>query len=275
MKPRHGLLGLILILLVGGGGYILYLKFAFTEEMARNTAKKFFNILMINGASKEFGEVYPSFGSGSRIVTPILCRINSVSKRDDGSYDVYASYDASKQKVYPISLIINHKGKIVNSRGVSYAHYDKTLEYGKKMGYLTGGEQDVELEQIISQYDLRNMLNREADLAIASIYTNLKTGGQISNQGFGFMSGTVYVTNSSPYDLEYNEIDCKINFYSSNGRLMDSEKFLMINLRAYSTETHSVFKSGRFAKYRIIPTIHISNALKNRVKDQLIEQMGL
>ena len=238
--------------------------------MARSTARKFFNILMIKGY-KEFEEVYPSLGNNSRVVTPLMCRINSVTKRDDGNYDVYAVYEASKFIVYPISIVVNRDGKVVNSRGVSYAYYDKTLEYGKKLGCLTGNEEDVEMEKVISDKRLRSKLDMLMKLELNTIYDKIKTSGKLSNDGFGYSRGNVVITNNSPYNFGYGDIKCQVNFYSSSGAITNTEDILITNLNAYNSTSGMVFAQvGSSSYYKIVPKIIENNNLKNNIKDYLI-----
>ena len=264
---------LVLPLIIAVGvltAFILYQKFSFTESMARETAKKFFNILMIKGSNKEFDEVYPTFGKGSRIVTPIICKISSVTKRDDGNYDVYASYEASKIKVYPISLVINRSGKIVNSRGVSWAYYDKTMEYGKKLGCLTGSEEDVEMEKIISDKNLRSKLEMLTNVELSIIYDKIKATGKLKYE-WGYANGTVVVSNNSPYNFEYGEIKCQVKFYSPNGILTNTEDVLITDLPAYSSTSRMVYASvSSSSSYKIVPEIVENDNLKNNVKDYII-----
>ena len=270
MKSTSKIVIPLLIIILGLTGYIIYKKFSFTEEMARGTAKKFFNIMMIKGF-KEFEEVYPNLGNGSRVVTSLICRINSVSKRDDGNYDVYAVYEASKFKIYPISIVVNRKGKVVNSRGVSYAYYDKTLEYGKKLGCLTGNEGDVEMERIISEKRLRSKLDMLMKVELNTIYDKIETSGKLSNDGFGYSSGNIVVTNNSPYDFGYGEFKCQVNFYTSRGVITSTEDILITNLNAYSSTSGSVFASvGSSFRYKIVPQIFENDNLKNKIKNHII-----
>jgi len=271
MKNKDTVGAILIIIVVIFGGFFLYKKFSFTEEMARNTAKKFFNILMIKGSNKEFEEAYPLLGNGARVVTPLLCKINSVTKRDDGNYDVYAVYEASKFKVYPISIVVNRDGKVVNSRGVSYAYYDKTLEYGKKLGCLTGSEEDVEMEKIISDKRLRSKLNTLMEIELNSIHDKITTNQKISNS-WGFVSGNVILSNNSPYNLDYGDIKAQVNFYSSNGFLVDTYEIFITNLPAFSnTSQHVSSTQNSISSAKVLFEIKESDNLKNNIKENIIK----
>ena len=270
MKIQNAFIATLILIIVGLGGFIYYEKFSFTEIMARDTALKFFNILMIKESYKEFEEAYPTFGSGSRVVTPKLCKINSVTKRDDGNYDIYASYVASEIKIYPISIIVNRNGKVVNSRGVNYAYYDKTLEYGKKLGCLSGSEDDLELEKIISEKKIKSKLDQLAKFELNSIYDKIKVNGKLSYE-YGYINGNVVITNNSPYNFEYGEIKCQVKFYSSNGVIVNTEDILITNLHPYSSTSGMVYaQANSSSNYKIVPEIIDNDNLKNKVKDYII-----
>jgi hypothetical protein len=270
MKGRHILIAFLIFIITALIGYILYQKFAFTEDMARDTARKFFNILIIKESNREFEEIYPGFGNGQRIVPATECRIKSVSKSDDGNYDVYGTF-GNAVKSYPISIVVDRSGKIVTSRGVSFAYYDKTFEYGKKLGCITGSEQDSELEQIISSKGLRNKLNTEMESEVMSIYTQLKVKGNLTSN-FGYVSGDIVITNRSPYNLEYGDISCKVNFYSSSGQLVNAEDVFISKIKAYESESSSVFANASSSRYKIVPNIYFTDGLKNRVKEGIIQK---
>jgi hypothetical protein len=269
MKKISAYVIVLILLVLGLFGYIVYDKFSFTEDMARETAKKVFNLLMISGA-EGFQEVYPSLNNGSRIVTNNLCRINNVTKRDDGDYDVYASYEPSKFKTFPISIVVNRSGKVVSSRGISYAYFDKTLEYGKKIGCLTGEENDSEMEQIILSKDLRKKLDSETEAAILSIYLNLDVKGNVESN-YGTTSGNVVITNNSPYKLEYGEITCKVNFLNSRGDVVETDDVLITSIDGYASKSSYVFASSNSAsKYEIVKDVIQTEGLKARVKERII-----
>lgn len=261
---------LILILLVVGLiSYIIYDKFSFTEEMAKDSAQKVFNLLMVKG-HEGFQEVYPTLNNGSRIVTNKLCSINSVTKRDDGNYEVFASYEPNKFKVYPISIVVNRQGKVISSRGISYAYFDKTLDYGKKLGCLSGDESDVEMERIITEKKLRDKLEKETELAISSIYFSLEDKGTIE-QNYGVTAGNVVITNNSPYNLEYGDVSCKVNYYNSRGEVVETNDLLITELDAYSSKSCYAYGSSSSAvKYKIVKNVFSTEGLKSRVKDKIV-----
>jgi hypothetical protein len=270
MKKIPAYVIVLVLLVLGLFGYIVYDKFSFTEDMARTTAKKFFNLLMVKGY-EGFQEIYPTINNGSRIVTNKLCRINSIIKREDGNYEVFASYEPSKFNSYPISIVVNRDEKVISSRGISYAYFDKTLEYGKKMGCLTGEEDDSKMEQIISSKNLRKKLDSETEAAILSIYLNLDVKGNLANN-FGVTSGNVVIKNQSPYNLEYGDVSCKVNFLNSKGEVVETNDVLVTNIDAYGSISGHVFGSSNAAsKYEIVKDIIATESLKSRVKDVLIK----
>lgn len=269
MKIRQFTFLILILTIIGLVTYIVYDKFIFTEEKAKITAKRFFSVLMING-HEGFNDIYPEINRGSRIVTNKLCRINNIVKRDDGNYVVYASYDPSRYNKYQISIVINKKGKIVSSRGISYAFFDKTLEYAKKLGCLTGDENDVEIERVIREKNLRSKLDAKTNLALVSIYNSLEIKSSLQ-KNFGFISGNVVVTNNSPYNLEFGEISCSINYYNSRGDIIESDDLYINDIDAYSSKsTMAVPTSTSISSYRVVKDIKTTDALKRRVKDQII-----
>ena len=111
--------------------------------------------MMENPNDKAIIEFYPKFKDLKyRTVLKNNCTINSISRNADGDYEVYASYEQNKIKKYPILLIIGrekNKTIIKSSTGINYAFYDKTLEFGKKMGCISGNVNDSELGLIIDE----------------------------------------------------------------------------------------------------------------------------
>lgn len=134
-KLDYKLWGLLALGVIMFLGYIAYQKFSFTEKVARDTANRFFNMMTNkNPDYKNIKEIYPKL-SFYRVVFNNPCTINNISKNSNGDYEVYATYNPNKVYSYPITLVIskeNNEVTIKSSRGISYAYYDKVLEYGKK-----------------------------------------------------------------------------------------------------------------------------------------------
>jgi hypothetical protein len=272
MKPANKIIYAAFFLVLIFGGFFLYKKFSFSEEMAKEYAKKFFNILTIKGNYKEFEEMYPSFGSGSRIVTPALCKINSVTKRSDGDFDIYAVYEASKILNYPIYIVINRKGEVVTSRGVSYAYYDKTLDYAKKIGCLTGTENDSEIESIIKRKDLRRNLNLLADAEWFLIENGkVKITSNLSNNWGYSYSGDAVVENKTSIAFDYGDLKCSIQFLSSSGEIIGTEDVFVTNLPPYGSVSSSIFSTATSAsKVKYVVKLNNSEYLKNKIKEYII-----
>lgn len=251
-------------------GYLLYEKYSFTEEMARNYANRFLNTLMINNSFKEFKEIYPTFGSGLRVVPRIMYKVTSITKNNDGNYEVYASDDESKINLPPIYFVINRTGNVLSSRGVSYAYYDKSLEYGKKLGCLTGSETDNEIENILSEKGIRRKLDLYTDIELSKIEGDIKISGKISSM-YSITSGTVVITNNSAFNIQHSDLNCYVLFYNSSGTLVDSKELFFLNLPAngntseYVSSTNSDVSRYEFKK-ELIP----SESLKNKIKEYLI-----
>ena len=253
-------------------GILIFQKFSFTEEMAKTTSNKFFTILMSKNSRKEFEEIYPNYGKGPRIITPVICMFNSITKRDDGCYDVYASYEVSKAKTNTIYIIVDRNGKIVNSRGVSPACYDKTLEYAQKIGCLTVSENDVEIEKVIKDRNLRQNLDNLANTMIQYANDQIKSNGKISIT-YGFASGNVVLTNNTPYDFDYGEIKCQVNFYSNDGSLTNTQDVYISNLPAYGSTSGMVYaETNSSSRYSITHSIIDNFNFRNKVKDHIIKE---
>jgi hypothetical protein len=268
--PYSRTLIIIGILLLSGLAYLLYEKYSFTEEMARNYANRFLNTLMIKNSSKEFSEIYPTFGSGLGVVLKSMYKVTSITKRDDGNFEVYASDDDSKIDLPPIYFILNRKGKILSSRGVSYAYYDKSLEYGKKLGCLTGSETDTEIESILAEKGIRRKLDLYTDIELRKIERDINISGKISSM-YSITSGTVVITNNTPYNIQFTDLKCYVLFYNSNGTLIDSQEVSFINLPANGNVSQYVSSTNSYAsRYEFKKEITTSLSLKNKIKEYLI-----
>jgi|688.fasta_scaffold195035_1 hypothetical protein len=277
-KSKKILYGILAIVLLFFSCYFVYNHFALNENIVRETSKRFFNMLIMdNLSSKDFEELYPNMNEiGNRVVFKKECVINSISKNSDGDYEVFASYQINNFNIKPVYLIIgreNNKTIIKSSKGINYAYYDRVLEYGKKIGCLTGIEADVEMGKIIQSKKLRVNLEMEARLKIRDLYNNLKISDDIKVV-FGSISGNVTITNNNDIDFGHFDIDCSVEFYNRNGQINSSEKVYLYNgIKAHGSSSGSVFSTSQnSSKYKINVVINNSDDIINKIKDRIIEE---
>lgn len=265
-------IGLIMILATS---FFAYQKFSLTENDAREISNRFFNLMMTKDNYKSQNEVYPSLQQNfARILFKNICKINNISKNEDGDYEVYATYNFTNTKSYPIYLIIGRVDGvniIKESRGISYAYYDKVLEYGKKTGYLTGQEYDVEMETIINERLLRKNLLLASNIKFMQIKQQIKTKDNLKVE-FGHIMGNVTIINNSNFSFGYYDLSCKVDFYDKNGDIISSDDVLSINgVDAYSSVTGSVLTPNMNASsYKIIPLYNGGEDFTNRVRELVI-----
>ena len=258
--------------------YFIYQHFSLSEEDAKNASDRFFNMLIMkNRSSKEFEDIYPNFNEiGSRVVPAKKCEITNLSKNSDGEYEVYSYIEISNNNSIPIYLLIGKSnGKLIikSSKGINYAYYNRVLEYGKKKGCLTGNENDVEMGKIIKDKNLLSYLELETKFKMDDIYSNLKISNDIKSE-FGMITGNVSIKNFNPFDLDYGDIECTIEFYSRNGNIVSTDKiYLLDGIRANGSTSSSVFSNtGNASSFKIIPVVKNTDALKNKIRDRIISE---
>jgi hypothetical protein len=256
--------------------YFVYQRFALSEETARETSNRFFNMLMMKNSNEdEIKKLYPDFDLiGYRIKFNNICTINNISRNSDGDYEVYASYEPNKMNNYPIYLVISRESNktfIKSSKGINYAYYDKVLEYGKKKGCLTGNEDDITMGNIIREKKLRSDLEYETDMTMRTLYSNLKKSDDIKME-WGSISGNVTITNNNNVDFGYFDLECTVEFYNRSGQITSSEKVYGINeIKAHSSASGRVFSTSQNSTtYKIIPTIMQTDDLKNKIRENII-----
>ena len=277
-KNNKKLFSSIIIIFLIITSYFVYQRFALTEDTARETSNRFFNMLMMkNSNGDEIKKLYPDFDLiGSRIKFLNLCTINNISRNSDGDYEIYASYAPDKFDSYPIYLLIsreNNETYIKSSKGINYAYYDKVLEYGKKKGCLTGNEDDVKMGDVISEKRLRGELEFDTDVRMQSLYNNIKTSSDIQNR-WGSVSGDVTVTNKNDIDLSSYDIDCRVEFYNRAGQITSTEKVYLFNgVPARGSASGSVFSTSQNSStFKIIRTLKNNDELRNKVREKIIEE---
>jgi hypothetical protein len=251
--------------------YFLYQRFTLTEDEAKNASNRFLNMLVMKNNYDQFEDIYPDFNQiGARVVPNELPKINNISKNSEGDFEVYTSIGN-----IPIFLLIsksNNKAIIKSSKGISYAYYNKELEYGKKKGCLTGIENDVEMGIIIKNKNLSTDLELETDLRMSLIYSKLKVSDNIKEQ-YNYASGTVTITNENDFSFEYGDIDCTVEFYNSNGDIVNSSELSFYDIKANSSASTSVFADTKNAvKFNIIRTVKNSDRLKNKIRDIIVSE---
>lgn len=252
-----------------------YKRYTITEEEARTTSNRFFNMLIMENLSlKEFEELYPSFNElEHRVVLKKKCEINNLSKNSDGNFEVYSSVEISKNNSIPIYLLLSKlNGKVIIklSKGINFAYYNRILEYGKKKGCLSGSENDAEMGKIIDDKKLNSDLELETRLKMNNIYYNLKVSNDIK-KSYGMISGNVTVKNNNDFELGFGDIKCIVEFYNTNGNIVDSREIYLFEISAYGSKSSSVYSSsGSAASFKIIPTIKNTDALRNRIRDRII-----
>jgi hypothetical protein len=257
-------------------GFFLYQRLSFTEKVARDTANRFFNLMTNkNPDYKSIKEIYPILNF-SRVVFKTPCTINNISKNSDGDYEVYATYSPNEVYSYPISLVIskgNNEVTIKSSRGISYSYYDKTLEYGKKKGCLTGDENDFQLEEIIREKRLRNELEMRTNSRLEDFYRNIESRANIHG-GYGVITLDIIIRNNNNFNFVYGDLDCKVNYYDSADNLTSSDDVTLYDgVAANSFATRTLMKViNNAVRCRVIKKINITDELKNRVKDLIISE---
>lgn len=265
----------ILILIVL---FFLYQRFSLTEDEARILANRFFNAVIIENLDyNSFDEIYPDFKSiGSRIDFQNACVINNISSNSNGDYEVYASYNHSKIKSYPIYLLIGkEKSKVFikSSRGINYAFYDKTYDYGKKKGCFSGNEDDVKIGKIIYENNLTSDFEYLVNLEMSGLYENLEISSKFTTDFIGWTRGEVTIKNNNYVGFDILEFDCRVEFYDKEGKLNKSEKVYISDLDARSSSSASVStKKKNSTNYKVIPTIKKSQRLENLIKERVIEE---
>jgi hypothetical protein len=189
---------------------------------------------------------------------------------------VYATYNPNKVYSYQITLVIskeNNEVTIKSSRGISYAYYDKVLDYAKKKGCITGEEDDFQLEEIIKEKRLRSNLDIRTNLRLQQLYDNLDTRSNL-NEYFGSISGSVTITNKNNFNFEYVDLNLKVNFYDSSDIISSTEKVYLFNgVNASSSATGMVSSAiNNSVRYKVITDMNITDELKSRVKDLIISE---
>jgi hypothetical protein len=260
-------------------GYFVYQLFSLSEESARETSNRYFNMLtMKNINNDELEKLYPSSSLiGERLVFNNICIINNISRNSEGDFEVFASYQPDDKNSYPIYLVIgrdNNKTIIKSSKGVNYAYYNKLLEYGKKKGCLMGNEDDIKMGLLISGKNLDNELEAKTDLELQSIYDNLEVKSNL-RQEYGYITGNVTIINKTGINFDFFDLTCRIDFYDRNGQITNSEKVISINgVNSNSSVSGSVYSSvSNSVKYKVVPIINSESfQFRNKVKEKIIEE---
>lgn len=263
--------------LIGIVGFFAYQRFIFTESVARETANRFFYIISNkNPDSKAIKQLYPTL-NWHRVIFIKPCTIDNISKNADGDYEIYATYSLGELANFPVSLVIGRENNeiiIKSSRGISYAYYDRVLEYGKKLGCITGEENDFELEKIIKEKNIRGDFETRTDVILELFQANFKISHNLKAE-WGFISGDVTLTNNNNFDFGYQDIDSRVEFYDSANRITSTDKVLIMGLKAYSSTTGMVNNSlNNSKKYKVLISLNKTNELRNRVKDYLIREIN-
>jgi hypothetical protein len=258
--------------------------FSLSEDDARNTAKRFFNMKMMkNLDEKEMDKLYPTFYQmGSWIIFENVCVINNISKNSDGQYEVYASYKPNNLISYPIYLLIGgskSKPIILASKGVNYAYYDKVFEYGKKIGALKGNENDVDMSKIIQDKSLSKQLDLIVEMKISNLYNNLKTKSNLRLNSIGYVSGYVSIINNNNFNFENNfqnsDIQLRIDFLDKNNRItFSTNETFYEELRPFGSISKKLLKETNNSERYKITTILNSDRVnfRNRIKDLVIQE---
>jgi hypothetical protein len=260
-------------------GYFIYMKFSLTEQDARNTSKRLFNMLMMENVNKtELHKLYPSIEDmTSWAILKNPCHINNISKNSDGDYEVYATYKSTQNTNYSIFLLVGGTSNspiIKSSKGLNYAYFDKVFEYGKKIGLLTGEEDDVELGNIIFVKSIREELQIKAQDKFKEIKSNLKITSNIVNYS-DYVSGGISIINNNNIVFEYPELEFKIDFFDNNNQIIFSKNEpILQNVGAYGSYSTRIFEQKyNSTRYRIIPVINSNTiAFTNKVKDLIIQE---
>lgn len=276
IKRNKNLFVVFFIVIFSIIGFGLYKHFSFTEKEARKTANIFFNMLMVENQNiKAFDLIYPDYKKISNYtIFKKKPKINSILKNENGDYEVYAAIDnkSFNKQIYLLLSKKNNTVYIKSSKGINYAHYNNLLEYGKKKGCLTGEEDDIEIGLKIKEKNLQWDFDIETSIVKSTIEKNIKIYDKIENR-YGYISGNVTITNNNNnFDIEYGDLDCYIEFYDSQGNIVNSDKLLFYTINANSSKSSNVFSIGNADRYKIKTKINDSEYLQNKIRDIVLKQ---
>lgn len=263
-------------LIIGFVSYKTFLIFNLSEKEVENTSNRFFAMLSIENPNyEEIEKIYPNFRKiGERLVLTNSYEIKNISKNSDGDFEVYTNYKINNFQTKQIFLIIGKVGGntiIKSSKGLNYAYFDKTFEYGKKKGVLTGNEDDIEMGEKIKSKRVKEELDVLTDIFYSTLTKNMKLNNSLS-YNYGYINGDITITNNNNIDLESYEIDCKIFFYDHYGELIKTTKVYFINgIKANSNESEKVFTTlENTAETEIKFTVISKKTVANKIKEEII-----
>jgi hypothetical protein len=254
----------------------VYKRNTLDEETAKELSLKFFNMLIVkNNSTEDFEKIYPSFGIiGTRTVFNTICEITNISKNAEGEIEIFATYKPNKVSNIPIYLLIakeNGAAFIKSSKGINYAYYNNVLNYGKKMGCLSGTEDDVKMGLIITDKNLKFDLDIKTKLKVQDLYSKIKKTSDLQKE-YGYTHGEVTISNASNIFLSAYDFTCRIEYYDSKGNITSSEKLnFWEGIPPNGSATSSIYSSTSNAStYKIIFNLNDNDAILNKVKDEVI-----
>lgn len=277
-KNNRYLKFLILAIIILFISFFVYKHYSLSEDETKDLANRFFNAVLVENIDyNTIDEIYPDFRSiGSVIDFQNTCTINNISRNKD-YYEVYASYNHSKNKSYPIYLLVGKvKGDayIISSTGINFAFYDKVYNYGRKKGCFSGNEDDFQIGRIIDEYNLRSEFEYSVDIELRLLKRKLQITSDLYSDYFGFTKGSVTIKNNNDIDFKYSEFDCRVEFYDKNGQITHSKKLPFYELDAQSSTTEMVMTAKKHSlRYNVIPRININSRIKDLIKNKVISEI--
>lgn len=266
------LLAIVIILV-----FFTFQRNRLTSGMAKETSDRFFNMLSTSNLDiNAREEIYPNF----RLIRTWITltngsySINNISRNSDGDYEVYGSLNFGTGNSYPVFLIVGKKDRrtiIKSSKGINYAYYDRVLDYGKKIGCLTGYENDLQMGQIVEDKRLRQKMELEVGYKMHSLYDKIKTTNSIRRY-YGISSGEVTIINNNDINFGYSDLECRVEFYDRNGSITGTSNLFLSHVSAYSSVSSYVSStSENSVSFKVIPVIKNTEELKNKIKEWIIE----
>lgn len=259
------------------GGYLIYDKYSFNEEDAKNAVVKFYEMIR-SGHNNVDDKLYPDYDKiGSVLIIKKNYKIKDVIKNDAGEYEIFTEYLHNVKEPTPISFIVhkvNGEIKIKSSRGISYAFYDDSYEYGMRKRSFKGNETDAEIGKIDRKHHVSNEFKSLQDWELTRIKLGVQAKVSIQNSGYGLLNGSVSVFNGSDYDLEQIDFDCKVNYFDYDDNLIDSDPvYIFSGLKSGERYSNRIFPSSfsNFSQYSIEFTLNENENLKSKIRKWVIE----
>lgn len=220
-------------------GYFAYKRFSLSEEEAKKAVLTFYQMSKAQTVDKS---IYPS---RSQIDLSLILKkdlvINDISKNPEtGMYDVYTEYIYNESYKYPIVFNVEKKNGIVqikSSKGLCYHLYNGVFDLGVALNKIDPKATDVEISKAIIKESLQQHYKSLESMEMILLNIQLKLSTNISSSYIN-----VLLKNESEYDLNYDDVDCKIEFLDNYGNIINSKKVNFTStISAKQTTTASMF----------------------------------